>query len=1129
MTINSALNLGIPAVPLAENDELNYELGLVYNALHNIQQALNDAGIPSGGGGSPSPDIADVPHGGTGVQTMSGVVIGHGQDPVVPVASAVPGKLLAYVGPGQYDYNFVDGGIPATPVVSADTNTKVQYNIYGQVIAGFDAVLASPDYHGQGPAGYFLHGNGITGDPTWVPIVQGVEGPQGPQGIQGLDGSSVVIYGSFGRITVPGDLPPSGLIPVDFDGTGYPSVAFQMPIGGGLVYLGADGIGYETNDIYTFVDTGDPSGWTNVGKLQGPQGDQGIQGNQGIQGVTGPTGPIGPQGIAGNTGPQGTPGIQGIQGDPGAEGPQGIEGIQGPAGESTSIIGYFGLITLPSDLPPDGLIPANFDGPGRPATSYQMLVGQALTYSPSNTSNPLWGHLYNYVGTNITPLGWSDIGAIGGPQGQQGIQGIQGDIGPIGPQGIQGIQGTQGNQGVIGNQGPQGIQGTQGIQGDQGFQGNPGEQGPAGTTAVLIGQIVNRFASELPPSGLIPADWESPGYPVNDYQMTAGQALIDNNPLDTGNYGDVYSFVTTAETPAGWVNAGAIQGPQGVPGEQGPQGIQGVPGADGAQGIQGDQGEPGIQGPQGIQGIQGPPGPQGEQGLQGPQGEQGVSPNLNSPGPIGSTTSCPILYVDQIDLTAQATIKGHAKFQAYSGATLLDLFPASDGSDSLLRLLNSSGADFSYLNIQAGLNYNYIETLAGGAGTVKPLIFNIGGVGQSAVMGVDRGWTFSYNIGVLNTLPFGGSYRGATAGATSIMGGATADAYLLGNMYYDGTNYRYARTGAGNTLSMNLGVFQFYSYPAGNVDDVATGIRLGDWSTGGITLATGTFNGNATGIAGKPYLVYQESFTIDADTQTPNTTGFTYSLNAPHTGPIASVGGNAYQLQMNAVYNSGGAAISFRTYQGDAAVWNPWYSFVTSANIASQSVNYAASATNVTSGGTVTTQTVYADTYNSLIDTDAIELCYQLGSGVLVIRSGVGYLPFTAGSVYATGDVTAFSDERVKRNWRPVCSDFIKQLAGLKSGIFDRTDKDITQVGVGAQSLQKFMPEAVTITEPHRNKHGEIDDCVPELEGGRLAVSYGNAAMVSAVELAKVVIALQEEVAELRRQLTNINNGLANL
>jgi hypothetical protein len=104
-----------------------------------------------------------------------------------------------------------------------------------------------------------------------------------------------------------------------------------------------------------------------------------------------------------------------------------------------------------------------------------------------------------------------------------------------------------------------------------------------------------------------------------------------------------------------------------------------------------------------------------------------------------------------------------------------------------------------------------------------------------------------------------------------------------------------------------------------------------------------------------------------------------------------------------------------------------------------------------------------------------------------------------AGALTMLNNITAYSDERVKTNWRDLQPDFIEQLAKVKHGIYDRTDQVSTQIGVGAQSLRPVMEHAVM-----------------EDENGNLSVAYGNAALVAAVELAKQVVELKKEIELLK-------------
>jgi hypothetical protein len=296
----------------------------------------------------------------------------------------------------------------------------------------------------------------------------------------------------------------------------------------------------------------------------------------------GPPGLQGPPGPQGEAGPQGEPGPQGDPGPVGPEGPQGEDGAQGPEG----LQGQIGQQGTPGDAGPMG--------PEGPA----------------------------------------------GEDGTQGPAGVQGLPGPEGPAGIQGSIGAQGPAG------PQGGQGEPGLVGAGGPQGPQGVQGPPGNTATIIGSFTNKTIAELPPSGYIPQDWDSPGNPPLGNQMANGQGLL-HQPTQ-----EVCLWVGPTLTPEGWITLGDVQGPagpagpQGQDGVQGPQGIQGPPGSDaspgqpGPQGIPGLQGIQGEQGPQGIQGVAGPPGPKGnpgDPGATGLQGPQGAPGNTGAQGQKGDT------------------------------------------------------------------------------------------------------------------------------------------------------------------------------------------------------------------------------------------------------------------------------------------------------------------------------------------------------------------------------------------------------------------------------------------------------------------------------------------------------------
>jgi len=106
------------------------------------------------------------------------------------------------------------------------------------------------------------------------------------------------------------------------------------------------------------------------------------------------------------------------------------------------------------------------------------------------------------------------------------------------------------------------------------------------------------------------------------------------------------------------------------------------------------------------------------------------------------------------------------------------------------------------------------------------------------------------------------------------------------------------------------------------------------------------------------------------------------------------------------------------------------------------------------------------------------------------------------GNFTAIGNVTAYSDERLKTNWQPLPHDFLTRFATVKHGVYNRTDTGAIQVGVSAQSLREVMPEAVK-----------------EDDSGMLSVSYGNAALAACVALAKEVMSLRDEIRALKHEL----------
>jgi len=113
-----------------------------------------------------------------------------------------------------------------------------------------------------------------------------------------------------------------------------------------------------------------------------------------------------------------------------------------------------------------------------------------------------------------------------------------------------------------------------------------------------------------------------------------------------------------------------------------------------------------------------------------------------------------------------------------------------------------------------------------------------------------------------------------------------------------------------------------------------------------------------------------------------------------------------------------------------------------------------------------------------------------------------------SGNLTMAASVTAYSDERLKKDWAPLQEDFVAKLAKVKSGTYTRIDNDERQAGVGAQSLEPLLPETVLTSND-----------------GTLSVAYGNAAMVSAVELAKDNVELRARIEKLEALVAKLIEG----
>jgi len=126
---------------------------------------------------------------------------------------------------------------------------------------------------------------------------------------------------------------------------------------------------------------------------------------------------------------------------------------------------------------------------------------------------------------------------------------------------------------------------------------------------------------------------------------------------------------------------------------------------------------------------------------------------------------------------------------------------------------------------------------------------------------------------------------------------------------------------------------------------------------------------------------------------------------------------------------------------------------------------------------------------------------YKSANGIDVDSTGIHLSGSFTGSLTATGDITAYSDARLKTDWAGFSDDILLKATTIQYGTFTRNDieENTRHIGVTAQSLQKVFPEAVR-----------------ENKDGILSVNYGPAALSLVLALNEKVLELEQKIEELK-------------
>ena len=161
---------------------------------------------------------------------------------------------------------------------------------------------------------------------------------------------------------------------------------------------------------------------------------------------------------------------------------------------------------------------------------------------------------------------------------------------------------------------------------------------------------------------------------------------------------------------------------------------------------------------------------------------------------------------------------------------------------------------------------------------------------------------------------------------------------------------------------------------------------------------------------------------------------------------------------------------------------------------------------NITGGTISTTGVVYTTgnqtiagtkSFSSAIDADGgIEVSSISANGSDTVVDIEDNLT-VSGTITATGDITAFSDEALKDNFQ-VIGDALNKVAQLTGYTYDRKDINVRQTGLIAQQVKEILPEAVK-----------------ENEDGMHSLAYGN-----------LVGLLVEAIKDLKAEITDLKNNI---
>jgi hypothetical protein len=335
----------------------------------------------------------------------------------------------------------------------------------------------------------------------------------------------------------------------------------------------------------------------------------------------------------------------------------------------------------------------------------------------------------------------------------------------------------------------------------------------------------------------------------------------------------------------------------------------------------------------------------------------------------------------------------------------------------------------------------------------------------------------------------------------------TLGTYLTGTSY-NGSGAVTAAVDAtsANTASKVVARDASGNFSAGTITATLNGNASTATTASNVNNGTLTMSVSGTGLSGS------QTFTAN---QSSNVT-FTVTSNATNANTASTIvardaSGNFSAGTITATLSGNASTATSATTATNVAglVQNSYTSYGNTATTTTKNSYYGLLLGNSTSHLNLMADTsgnggIYREAWGWPMYWSTSNACMGFGSS----STSSGYIIQANGSIYSTssilaaGNVTAYSDERLKKDWEPIAENFVEKLAAVKTGTYTRTDIEERQAGSSAQDWQKLLPEVV------RAGNDDI-----------LSLAYGNAAVVACVELAKEVMKLRAEVQDLKGKI----------